>query len=705
LKKTKQQLHAVFLTEKSRCGILIRVIMINFEKELNQEQLDVVLHGNGPCLVLAGAGSGKTRVITYRVAYLLEQGVAPENILLLTFTNKAASEMNERIMQICGMSEKLPWAGTFHHIGHKILRAHADMLGYGKNFSVLDSDDSEALLKLAAKDYAPNGKNKKFPSAGVLQAIISLAKNTEEAIGESLDRRFENFLQFKEQINEISREYDKKKKEANAMDFDDLLINALAVLNSPNILEKYSSQFKYILVDEYQDTNKIQSSMVKRLAQKHKNILCVGDDAQSIYSFRGANIENILDFEKDFPKAKIFRLEINYRSSQEILSLANSVIANNPKQHKKNLKTIIKTGVKPELRPHGDQIEEAEFVANKIASLIRGGVDEKEISVLFRAAHHSQALELELMKQGIDYDYRGGTRFFERSHVKDVLAYLRIISNLNDSTSWFRVLVFEDGIGPASAGKIIADVKSADSIEALEKIGDSLTDKARAGWNNFYNLLLSLIDEGKTNPSGMIKKICESQYADFLKTEKTDGEQRLEDIKQLADFAKRYDNLENFLADAALQESFKLQNQKKQKEKIKDGKIVLSTIHQSKGLEWSAVFVLNLTHGAFPHERAAREEGGIEEERRLFYVAVTRAKKYLFLNYPTTSSGRGNGSNWGEPMANYPSIFISEIDNELLDDHSFLKNDYSKTTELEYVPEDKPIKIKPGSFLKNVEDL
>ncbi len=683
--------------------------MINFSQELNSEQLAVVEHGDGPCLVLAGAGSGKTRVITYRVAYLLEQGIKPENILLATFTNKAAGEMVERIKNLTGQEEKLPWAGTFHSIGHKLLRRHAEALGYQKNFSILDTDDNESLIKLAAKDFSNAAKGKKFPTAGVLQGIISYSRNTETPVITVVEERYPQFIVFSDSIAKIAMAYEKKKKEANAMDFDDLLINTLHLLEIKEIKKQYAEQFQYILVDEYQDANKIQAAIVREMASVHKNILVVGDDAQSIYSFRGANIENILQFEKDFSNAKVFRLETNYRSSQEILSLANAVIANNPKQYKKNLKTILSTGVRPEFLPHGDQNEEAIYVANSVATLLRNGVEEKEIAVLFRAAHHSQALELELMRLGIDYDYRGGLRFFDRSHVKDVLAYLRILNNPADVTAWMRVLMFEEGIGPGSAGKITDQVKGLEGVEGVESMGNVLSEKARGGWQNFLRIWNKLLEAGPGNPAELVNKIIASPYKQHLEAEKLDSAERLEDLKQLAVFAGRYEDLEKFLADAALQEAFNLQRQKEKKEKIKEGKIVLSTIHQSKGLEWSAVFVINLSQGAFPNERALREDGGLEEERRLFYVAVTRAKKYLFMTFPMANNrGKSQYSSWGENFMNEPSAFISEIDSELLDDKSFssnltILNDPKEN--ISYVSEDEPPQKRPGSFLRDVEDL
>lgn len=679
--------------------------MINFQEALNSEQLDVVQNGDGPCLVLAGAGSGKTRVITYRVAYLLEKGVDPENILLVTFTNKAAGEMADRVLNLTGREEKLPWAGTFHHIGHKMLRKHATELGYKLNFTVLDSDDSESLVKLAAKDYAINTKGAKFPSAGVIHSIISMARNTEATINDIVQTRYPNLEMWEEQLVSIADNYAKKKREANAMDFDDLLVNALALLNIPALKEKYTEQFKYILVDEYQDTNRIQSAFILRLTEKHKNLLVVGDDAQSIYSFRGADIENILSFEKNFPDAKIFRLETNYRSSQEILSLANAVIANNPKQYKKNLKTIIKSGVKPILHPQPDQVAEAMFITERVLSLIKSGVPESEIAVLFRAAHHSQALELELMRSGIDYDYRGGTRFFDRSHVKDVLAYLRVFFNPSDTTAWLRVLLFEEGVGPASAGKIVEWIKLHGDSAEWSEVGYLLSEKARAGWSNFLYTYQTMAGIGATKPQELVRFIV-TQYRRNLDVNSKDGLQRLDDLNQLAVFAARYEALDKFLADAALQEAFKLENDKKNKEKLKEGKIVLSTVHQSKGLEWSAVFVVNLTHGGFPNDRALTEDKGVEEERRLFYVAVTRAKKHLYLTYPftKTANSRNNYNAWGEVYMNEPSIFLSEMDSDLIEDRSF-GNNYSSTAfndgDVTYVPEDGP----STGFLRSLDNL
>ena len=673
--------------------------MIDYSKELNAEQIEPVLRGDGPCLVLAGAGSGKTRTITYRVAYLLEQGIPPEEILLVTFTNKAADEMIRRVQYLTGSTSRLPWAGTFHHIAYKILRVYAPLLGYKNNFSVLDSDDSEAIIKLCAKPAQSSLQKNKFPSARVLQSIISFSRNSETSIADTLDLKYPQWQIFADDIARIADEYAAKKKEAQVMDFDDLLVLLLQLLHQPSVLEKYARQFRYILVDEYQDTNKIQSSIIKKLSSFHGNVLAVGDDAQSIYSFRAANIANILQFEKDYPQAVVTKLETNYRSSQEILSVANEVISNNAKQYKKNLYTTFQSGEKPMLCPKMDQADEAEFVTGKILSFLDEGVPAHEIAVLFRASHHSQLLEMELVKAGISYDYRGGLRFFERAHIKDILAYMRIVNNRADTAAWLRVLMHEEGIGPVAAAKIAVIAKTAESMEEVIEAGvKMLGEKAGRGWSNFASIAEVAVRAGMHNPAQMIVALAGSAYADYLQSEYVDSRDRLADINQLRAFAEKYIDLDQFLAEASLQEGFGARSQNQSAEKI-----VLSTVHQAKGLEWQVVFVINMASGAFPGDRSLQEPGGLEEERRLFYVAITRAKRHLYLTYPMA------GGAWGDSMSG-PSLFLSEISSDLLDDRSLLStgnglmlND--EEAGVSYIDETKPLKIRPGSFLRDLNDL
>lgn len=687
--------------------------MIDYQKELNEEQLRVVLHGDGPCLVLAGAGSGKTRTITYRVAYLLEHGVKPEEILLVTFTNKAAKEMIERVSLIMEGNIKLPWAGTFHHIAYKLLRQYAPLLGYNNNFTILDSDDSKDVLKLCLQQEGIDRKSKRFPSPAVIGSVISFARNAERTIEDVLDEKYPNWLEIADVLGRIAEEYRKRKLAANAMDFDDLLVNLyLLLLQSPGTKKKFAEQFRYILVDEYQDTNKIQASIIDQFSVVHKNILVVGDDAQSIYSFRAADIKNILDFETRYTNARIYKLETNYRSTPNILSVANDVISKNRDQYEKNLKSVLSEFVKPEVHVFADQQEEAQFIAERILDLRDEGVRLNDMAVLFRAAFHSQALEMELAKRDIPYDYRGGVRFFERSHIKDVLAYLRIWHNRDDEIAWSRVLTMQVGIGPATVQKIIAAIKQA---EGRELPSPSLPARAQVGWNDFLQIWHEL-QKAAPIPSELIIAVMGSKYKDYLESEYPDYRDRLQDLDQLALFASNQDDLNIFLAEATLQEQYR-PSAGHTGGSDDEEKLILSTIHQAKGLEWQAVFVLSMSQGQFPNDRALKEKNGIEEERRLFYVAVTRAKKQLYLSYSLTSMR--------SLMMSGPSMFLEELDKRLIDEHhfgggsvfSFSHDERSSTVftdpsddvdDVSYISEDEPFpsqkKPRPGSFLIDTSD-
>jgi len=676
--------------------------MIDYQKELNEEQYKVVVDGDGACLVLAGAGSGKTRTITYRVAYLLEKGVPSENILLVTFTNKAAAEMHNRVRSLTGRDLPLPWSGTFHHIAYKILRRNAEKLGYQGNFSILDSDDSEALIKMSMKSEGIDRKEKRFPSARVIQSVISYARNSERTIEDVLDAKYANFVPVVEEILRVASNYARKKMEANAMDFDDLLVNFnLLLAKSSNEAAYFSNLFQYILVDEYQDTNRVQASIVRRLAARHKNLLVVGDDAQSIYSFRAAEVSNILDFEKDWPGAKIFRLETNYRSTPDILDLANEIIANNTKQYQKTLRAMQDKFVLPELRAFGDGREEAVYIAERIDGLLVEGVKPDEIAVLFRASHHSQALEMELVRRHIPYDYRGGTRFFERAHVKDVLAFLRAFVNLRDIVSWRRILGLQVGIGDVQAEKIAIGAANLSSPNEIETLSHLVGARASSGWSDFLTIWRRILDSERL-PAHLIQAVIDSKYREYLENEYPDARERLEDLEQLAGFAEKNTDLEKFLAELSLEEKFRGVNEAT----ARQDKIVLSTVHQAKGLEWEAVFVVNLASGQFPNDRALREVGGIEEERRLFYVAVTRAKKHLHLTYPLVGVG---GS-----YLQGPSMFLEEIDRNLVNDESFSGgNSWNppESDEVVYEPvDDGGAGIQTNqngkrSFLRSIDDL
>ncbi len=631
--------------------------MIIYEKELNAEQLAAVTGGDGPCVVLAGAGSGKTRTIVYRVAWLIEHGVRPERILLLTFTNKAANEMLSRIAELIGAAGVM--GGTFHSVANRLLRAYSNDLGFTPGFTILDEDDAKALVKVSLRELGYESDGKKFPSPAVIKELMSYAANAAVSLENAIERKHPRFLPLLPELTRIAAAYDEKKRRANAMDFDDLLVHFRALLaKNPAARERIAGRFDFILVDEYQDTNPLQAAIVGLLANDRKNVLVVGDDAQSIYSFRAADVKNILDFPKQFPGAKIFRLQTNYRSTPEILSLANDVIARNASQYPKELRSVAANHQKPVVVPLPSAGQEAAFVAKRIRRLIDEGTAPKEIAALFRATFHSQALEFELMKLGIEYEYRGGVKFFDRAHVKDALAFLRIAANFGDEAAWLRVLWLQPGVGDVMAGRIFSMMREAGSLAkaVLAPVAETLGSRAERGWRELQGLLEAIRAAGE-KPSELVRVVLDSSYVDYLENEYPNFRERLEDIEQLATFAEDYEKVGDLLAEVTLDES---SFQSAARTRTAGSKVVLSTIHQAKGLEWDTVFMIHLTNSAFPNRRAMMEEGGLEEERRLFYVAVTRAKRHLYLCYPATI-GRDQFGN------EQPSCFLEECDPSCLD--------------------------------------
>ncbi|MFH1193983.1 MAG: ATP-dependent helicase [bacterium] len=640
--------------------------MIDYQKQLNSEQLEVVKNGEGPCLVLAGAGSGKTRTIIYRLAYLLEKGVDPKNILTVTFTNKAAKEMTIRAEALLGYKPQGMIAGTFHHLANYLLRRYGRRVGLESNFTILDEDDKKSLIKASVGEAGIDTKKKRFPMPAVLKEIFSYAKNSRNGLEQVLEMKHPNFLAIQDEIASVRQIYEKKKKNGNMVDFDDLLTALLNLLETQaDVREGLARHFQYVLVDEYQDTNPVQAAILYHLSSHHKNILVVGDDAQSIYSFRAADIKNILDFNKTYPEAKIFKLETNYRSTPDILNLANDVIAKNFNQFPKNLKSIREPGLKPSLLSAGSQDDEAQFIADKILELRDEGVPLRNIAVLFRAAYHSQVLEMELTRRDIPYDYRGGVKFFERAHIKDIISFLRAFYNHRDEAAWMRVLSFGVGVGPVAAKNIFNFVaQKNESRDVLEIASANFGTKAGNSWENIVSLWKKFLNL-ELKPHLLIEAILTSHYRDYLENQYDNFEDRLNDLMELAAFAKKYETLENFLTEITLYEDVAVKNEKGAS--YDSERMVLSTIHQAKGLEWNTVFIINLIDGAFPNRRALLEDGGVEEERRLFYVACTRAKENLFLSYPFTGGDSGFATPAAGMYFNEPSIFIRELKRDLVE--------------------------------------
>lgn len=684
-------------------------LKIDYRNDLNDQQFDVVQQGDGPVLVLAGAGSGKTRTITYRVAWLLEHGVDPRNVLLLTFTNKAAREMISRVEGLLGDSAQGLWAGTFHSVANRILRKYAPKLGFESNFSILDQEDARDLISLCVKELKINTKGKRFPSATVLQGMISYSRNSGASMPEMVESRHPRFIPLINDINAVAEAYERYKQANNSMDFDDLLLKLLLLLeNDKQARENLAGQFQYVLVDEFQDTNHIQARIVQWLASVHKNIFVVGDDAQSIYSFRAADISNILQFPDSYPQAQTFHLTRNYRSTPEILNIANEVIASNTKQFKKSLEAVADSGELPKFVPANSQSQEAHYIADQVSSLIRSGEHHGEIAVLFRAAFHSQSLEFELMRRDINYEYRGGLKFFERAHVKDAVAHLRLIHNTKDVSAWMRVLRIHPGIGMVTAQKIAqaaAGVENIDDVFALMPVKGA---KALQGWQLFLNLLRELRSSLQT-PADYIRALAGSSvYKDYLEHEYPNASERLDDLEQFIAFAEQYTNLQSFLDDVALTQEYGA----REEDRDAENRIILSTVHQAKGLEWNHVFVINVAEGSFPHKNCVSDEE-VEEERRLFYVAITRARNQLHLTYPQTS---GRSYDYQQH-----SMFIDEIGSDRLDKVQlrsggmrFVQSSkYSRTSGSMYdeptivLSDDGEVASRPApnSFLKSVNDL
>ncbi|RKY42083.1 MAG: ATP-dependent helicase [Candidatus Makaraimicrobium thalassicum] len=612
---------------------------IDFKENLNRQQYEVVTGAEGPCLVLAGAGSGKTRTLIYRLAYLLERGESPKNILLMTFTNKAAREMRDRTEMLLKYKPKGLWSGTFHHIGNKSLRMYAAEAGFKKDFGILDQHDSRDLIRTCMKKMRAGAKDERFPKPSIIQSIISLSVSTGKTVEKVLEGRFPYFAGFAREIGEIKDRYEKKKKATGNMDYDDLLSKWKWLLeNVPAAARRFREQFRYIMVDEYQDTNFLQADIIDILGGHHRNILVVGDDAQSIYSFRGARVENILRFPKRFDDARIFKLETNYRSTPEILALANDSLLNNDNQFEKELKAVNPPAEMPVLVEVQNPYSQAAFVAQRVLELREEGLEMKNIAVLFRAHYQSAELEMELVKRGIPYVVRGGIRFFEQAHIKDVLAYMKIVINPMDEIAWTRTLTLCPGIGPGYAERIYEYFRKSGTDLARfirSDISGVIPAKARKGYASFRRIMETITLEGTREvPGEMINVILETGYETHILATFENAKDRVDDIRELVNFSYGYGTVNDFLNDITLRENFRGETVVSGPEE--DEQLVLSTIHQAKGLEWDTVMVIGLCEGQFPHPKAFKHESDMEEERRLFYVAVTRAKRQLYLMRPVT---------------------------------------------------------------------
>ena len=595
-------------------------------QDLNPAQYEAVTHRDGPLLVVAGAGSGKTRTLVYRVAHLLELGILPENLLLLTFTRRAAQEMLWRASHLLDESCQDVAGGTFHAMANMLLRRYGYHIGYSPNFTIIDRADAEGIVNILKSSLALAGAGKRFPTKRVIINMISKAVNKSMDLESLLYDEYEHLEEFLSDIILLRDHYKKFKFEHGLMDYDDLLVNLKQLLNENlQVRQEISTRFRYVMVDEYQDTNAIQAEIVRLIAAIHNNVMAVGDDSQSIYSFRGADFRNIMDFPRIFPNTRIIKLEENYRSTQPILSMTNAIIEQADEKYTKTLFTKVAGGNKPELYNAADAGEEAVFVAEKIAEMQKDGIALKEMAVLFRSGFHSYKLEIELAGRGIPFEKRGGLKLTESAHIKDMLSYFRLLVNDQDNLSWNRILLLLDKVGPKTAERILAALKSAD-----EPFAALAAYPAAPGWRNGLAELAAvfqLLKDPVLVPVEQFEILSAYYQPIFERIYYDDYPKRSRDIEQLKTIVAGYDSLAAFVDDTALEppESVVIEDT--------SDRLVLSTVHSAKGLEWDTVFIISLAEGKFPVSQALPGEQW-EEERRLLYVAATRAKRRLYMTYP-----------------------------------------------------------------------
>lgn len=647
---------------------------IDYKAELNEQQYAAVTAPPGQTLVIAGAGSGKTRTLTFRVAWLLDNGVLPEQILLLTFTNKAAREMLERVHNLVEVDTQRMWGGTFHSIGNRFLRWNAERLGYRKGFSIMDREDQKDLMETVVSSSGIDTTGYRFPKAEVLGDIFSMADNTCTPLETIISTRYPYFDKVAEHIIRLRKLYQDKKVETNCVDFDDLLTLSVQLLKeNPDLLERYRQQFEFILVDEYQDTNSLQCQFVEMLTGENGNLMVVGDDAQSIYSWRGADVTNILHFGQRWPRARVHKIEVNYRSVPEVLALANASIGNNRAQIRKDLQPARPLkGMLPALVPLDNASAQASFVAQRILELQDEGVELNEIAILYRAHFHSLEVQMELTNRGIPFQITSGLRFFEQAHVKDVAAFMKFAVNRRDEVSFMRMVKLIPGVGGASANKLwnawlkteAAEAETMTGLFSTLLIPMQVPKKARETWDQFAYTLDELVTDGRpAPPAQMIRSIMEGVYKDYMQAKFKNADQREQDLEQLSNYGVRFTDPLEFLSQLSLLSGVDTDNNPAQQPQEKDA-VTLTTAHQAKGLEWQAVFAIWLADGMFPHARAVEESGdaGLEEERRLFYVTVTRAKDELYLTYPLINHAARDGD-----ILMKPSRFITEVSNDLVE--------------------------------------
>lgn len=640
-----------------------RTYRLRYEEELNPAQLQAVMHQNGAALVIAGAGTGKTRTLAYRVARLVEDGVPPENILLLTFTRKAARQMLHRAAQLLdGRCERVA-GGTFHSFAYMILRRYSHAVGLSPNFTVLDQTDAEDVLNLLRTELFRERRRERFPHKRTLADIYSTAINRNRSIDDILSAEYPHFQHLLPELKQLYDAYRLYKRRHGLVDYDDLLLLLLQLLEEhPEKRQQLHAQFRYVMVDEYQDTNPLQHRISVLLAGPEENILAVGDDAQSIYSFRGADFRNIMDFPNAFQQCTIITLEENYRSTQPILNLANAIISRAIYGYRKQLQSRQKEGPSPAIIRAEDERQQSLFVVQQVLALREQGIPLSDIAVLARASHLFFELEIELSRVGIPYRKFGGLKLTETAHIKDLLAFARILLNITDTVSWHRVLLMLEGVGPRTAHRIIEGIREGilrwEDPQSIENLLLGISPSIRTTVIQLWEALCTLFRLYlRHTPVPELLSQCATLYRPLLQRQYDDHHKRWRDIEALLALAERYQTLQEFLTDLTLDPPTESVADVTAPGSEEESPLTLSTVHSAKGLEWTAVFLIWMTDGRFPVAWAYDSVEAFEEERRLFYVACTRARRFLYLLYPLRAIDHESG--W---ILAKPSPFLTELD-------------------------------------------
>ena len=641
-------------------------LSLNYAEELNPQQLAAVEAVDGPALVIAGAGSGKTRTLVYRVARLIDLGINPGSILLLTFTRKSAQEMLDRVGYLIGGRSEQVAGGTFHSVANILLRRYGKSVGLEPGFTILDRGDSEDLINLLRGQLGFNDMGKRFPRKRTIADIYSKSANTLESAEDILMNDYSHFGNYLDELTKLQQVYETAKRQRQLVDYDDLLVKLRELLHTDETARHNISQiFRYILVDEYQDTNRLQADVVRKLAATHDNVMVVGDDSQSIYAFRGATFRNIMEFPTLFPDTTIYKLEENYRSTQPVLQLANRIIANAPEKYSKELFTKKLEGPLPVLVQAVGENAQSRFIAQKILELREEGIGLDEIAILFRSSFNAFDLELELTRCNLPFIKRGGFKFIETAHVKDLLAYLRVMHNPLDTVSWNRILLLIEGVGPKKAKDVISSLlETALPYESLK----NGTGRSAHGLRHLASMLEGVAEQGSLTPAELINETME-YYLPVLKDQYDDYPKRIRDLEHLSVMAERYGQLSDFLADLTLEPPNESIVDVEAPDRD-DERLVLSTIHSAKGLEWRCVFVIWLVDGRFPSAYSFLADDELEEERRLLYVAVTRAKQELFLTYPINVYDKMTGS-----VLSKPSRFLDDLPSSFIETWNLIEED------------------------------